>query len=379
VKLPAGVRDWLPQEFAYKQEIEETIRGVFRTWSYAEMLTPTFESYESLERGLGEKLMQQTFRFTDPLGSQLALRTEMTTPIARVVSARLRNATLPLRLSYIATGFRYEEPQLGRMREFTQAGAELIGGPGVDAEAEVLFMAIETLDAVGLTDARFDINDAAIVDGILRRAGRSGEELQRYKQLIADRNVVAIEDETIRRLTMTRGREDVVELLRSMCETPESKAALERLERILRRADKLGYRDRINIDFALLRDLEYYTGFVFEGFIADLGFSLCGGGRYDSLLPRFGYDVSAIGWMVGVERILLALERRREDERPRNEVDVLVSGSDAIAAQERKKGLRVRFDVRNLGRDELLAYARHKQIPRVLIASDNGVEEVTVA
>lgn len=379
MKLPAGVRDWLPQEFAYKQEIEETIRGVFRTWSYAEMLTPTFESYESLERGLGEKLMQQTFRFTDPLGSQLALRTEMTTPIARVVSARLRNATLPLRLSYIATGFRYEEPQLGRMREFTQAGAELIGGPGVDAEAEVLFMAIETLDAVGLTDARFDINDAAIVDGILRRAGRSGEELQRYKQLIADRNVVAIEDETIRRLTMTRGREDVVELLRSMCETPESKAALERLERILRRADKLGYRDRINIDFALLRDLEYYTGFVFEGFIADLGFSLCGGGRYDSLLPRFGYDVSAIGWMVGVERILLALERRREDERPRNEVDVLVSGSDAIAAQERKKGLRVRFDVRNLGRDELLAYARHKQIPRVLIASDNGVEEVTVA
>jgi ATP phosphoribosyltransferase regulatory subunit len=303
----------------------------------------------------------------------------MTTPIARVVSARLRNATLPLRLSYIATGFRYEEPQLGRMREFTQAGAELIGGPGVDAEAEVLFMAIETLDAVGLTDARFDINDAAIVDGILRRAGRSGEELQRYKQLIADRNVVAIEDETIRRLTMTRGREDVVELLRSMCETPESKAALERLERILQRADKLGYRDRINIDFALLRDLEYYTGFVFEGFIADLGFSLCGGGRYDSLLPRFGYDVSAIGWMVGVERILLALERRREDERPRNEVDVLVSGSDAIAAQERKKGLRVRFDVRNLGRDELLAYARHKQIPRVLIASDNGVEEVTVA
>ncbi|HLI98069.1 MAG TPA: ATP phosphoribosyltransferase regulatory subunit [Candidatus Baltobacteraceae bacterium] len=378
MRLPAGVRDWLPQEFAYKRDIEETIRGVFRTWSYAEMLTPTFERYESLERGLGEKLMQQTFRFTDPLGSQLALRTEMTTPIARVVSARLRNATLPLRLSYIATGFRYEEPQLGRMREFTQAGAELIGGPGIDAEAEVLFMAIETLDAAGLSDARFDINDGAIVDGVLQSAGYHGEDLRRYKALIADRNVVAIEDEAIRRLTMMRGREDIVGVMRSMCQTPESAAALERLELVLERAASLGYRDRINIDFALLRDLEYYTGFVFEGYIADLGFSLCGGGRYDSLLPRFGYDVPAVGWMVGVERILLALERRREDERPRNEVDVLVSGSDAIAAREREKNLRVRVDVRGLDRDALLAYARHKQIPRVIIARDGEVEEILV-
>lgn len=378
MRLPAGVRDWLPQEFAYKREIEETIRRVFRTWSYAEVLTPTFESYESLERGLGVKLMQQTFRFTDPLGSQLALRTEMTTPIARLVSARLRNATLPLRLSYIATGFRYEEPQLGRMREFTQAGAELIGGPGIDAEAEALFMAIETLDAVGLSDARFDINDAAIVDGVLQSAGYSGERLRRYKQLVADRNVVAIEDETIRELAMMRGRDDIVAYMRGMCKTPESLAALQRLERILERAAELGYRDRINIDFALLRDLEYYTGFVFEGYIADLGFSLCGGGRYDSLLPRFGYDVPAIGWMVGVERILLAMERRREDERPRNEVDVLVSGSDAIAAREREKGLRVRVDVRELDRDALLAYARHKKIPRVIIASGGVSEEITV-
>jgi ATP phosphoribosyltransferase regulatory subunit len=175
---------------------------------------------------------------------------------------------------------------------------------------------------------------------------------------------------------MTRGREDIVGVMRSMCKTPESCTALERLEQLLERAAALGYRDRINIDFALLRDLEYYTGFVFEGYIADLGFSLCGGGRYDSLLPRFGYDVPAVGWMVGVERILLAQERRRVDERPRNEVDVLVSGSDVIAARERQKTLRVRVDVRALDREALLAYARHKQIPRVIIATGGEVEEI---
>jgi ATP phosphoribosyltransferase regulatory subunit len=373
------VRDWLPQEFAYKREIEETIRRVFRTWSYAEVLTPTFESYDALERGLGEKLMQQTFRFTDPLGASLALRTEMTTPIARVVSARLRNATLPLRLSYVATGYRYEEPQLGRMREFTQAGAELIGAEGVDAEAESLFMAMETLDAVGLSDARFDINSAAIVDGVLAAAGLAGEDLRRVKALIAERNVVAIEQPAIKDLAMMRGREDVIHALRPLCKTADSQRALKGLENILDRARDLGYRERINIDFALLRDLEYYTGFVFEGYIDDLGFSLCGGGRYDSLLPRFGYDVPATGWMVGVERILLALERRRVDERPRNEVDVLVSGSDAIAARERAKGLRVRVDVRGLDRKALLEYARHKRIPRVIFARDGQTEELAIS
>ncbi|HUY42096.1 MAG TPA: ATP phosphoribosyltransferase regulatory subunit [Candidatus Dormibacteraeota bacterium] len=388
MKIPPGVRDWLPQEFAFKRDVEERIREVFRSWSYSEVLTPTFEVYEALERGLGERLMQQTFRFSDPLGQSLALRTEMTTPIARVVSARLRQATLPLRLSYIATAFRYEEPQLGRMREFTQAGAELIGGIGTSADAEALFMAAETLDAVGLGDARFDINDAAIVDGVLASVGLSGDAAETCKQFIAERNIVALQDfgernaveperfEMLVRLTMTRGRDDVLRLVRPICATQQSLAALARLEEILDRADAFGWRERINIDFALLRDLRYYTGFVFEGYIDDLGFSLCGGGRYDQLLPRFGYDVPAVGWMVGVERILLALERRREDERPRNEVDVLVSGSDVIAKRERAKGLRVRLDVRDLDRGGLLAYASHKEIPRVIIVEGDRVEEI---
>ncbi len=390
MRLPPGVRDWLPQELAFKRDVEERIRQVFASWSYSEILTPSFEGYESLERGLGEKLMQQTFRFNDPLGQSLALRTEMTTPIARVVSARLRHASLPLRLSYVAPAFRYEEPQLGRMREFTQAGAELIGASGPGADAEALFMAIETLDAVGLDDVRYDVNDSAIVDGVLHSVGLSDTALDECKHVIAERNLVALRAfgerhavhgerfDTLLRLAMMRGREDVIELARPICATRASRAALGRLEEILARAAALGVADRINIDFALLRDLEYYTGFVFEGYTADLGFSLCGGGRYDTLLPRFGYDVPAVGWMVGVERILLALERRREDERPRSEVDVLVSGSDLVARRERGRGLRVRLDVRELDRDALLAYARHKEIPRVIIAHGDSVEEIVL-
>lgn len=388
MRLPPGVRDWLPQEFAFKQSVEDRIAVVFDRWSYARILTPTFESYESLERGLGEKLMRQTFRFSDPLGEELALRTEMTTPIARVVSTRLRNATLPIRLSYIAPAYRYEEPQLGRMREFTQAGAELIGAAGADADAEALFMAVETLDAVGLADAQFDINDSAIVDGALVSLGLAATAVRSWKEAIAARNLVDLDGfaardgvraeryALLRRLVVTRGTEDVLAMSRELAPNPEAQAAIYRLERILARAAALGFGARVAIDPALLRDLEYYTGFVFEGFLGDLGFSLCGGGRYDALLPRFGYDVPAVGWMVGVERILLALERRRVDERRSREVDVFVVGSDRAAMSERARGRRVRVDVRGLDRSAAIAYARHKAIPRVLIAHGDDVEEI---
>ena len=388
MRLPPGVRDWLPQEFAFKQSVEDRIALVFDRWSYARIATPTFESYESLERGLGEELMRQTFRFSDPLGEELALRTEMTTPIARVVSTRLRNASLPIRLSYIAPAYRYEEPQLGRMREFTQAGAELIGAAGADADAEALFMAIESLDAVGLPDAHFDINDSAIVDGALVARGLPTPTARLWKEAISVRNLVALDElarsaevdferyALLRRSIVTRGTDDVLAIARELAPNPEAQAAIYRLERILARAAAIGFGARVAIDPALLRDLEYYTGFVFEGFLDDLGFSLCGGGRYDTLLPRFGYDVPAVGWMVGVERILLALERRRIDERRRREVDVFVVGSDRAAMAERARGQRVRVDVRGLDRSAAIAYARHKAIPRILIARGEELEEI---
>jgi ATP phosphoribosyltransferase regulatory subunit len=163
MRLPAGVRDWLPHELARKRDIEQKIREIFSRWSYQEVLTPGFERFDVLESGLGEALTEETFRFTDRQANALALRPEMTTPIARLVSTRMRDAALPLRLSYIAPAYRYEEPQEGRMREFTQAGIELIGWGDVEADGETLFMAVEVLDAVGLGGACFDINDATVV------------------------------------------------------------------------------------------------------------------------------------------------------------------------------------------------------------------------
>src|SRR5665213_341743 len=180
MRLPAGVRDWLPHELARKREIEQQMRAVFGRWAYEEVQTPIVERFDVLERGLGEEASELLFQFNDRRSTALALRPEMTTPVARLVSTRMREAPLPLRLAYIAPVFRYyEQPQEGRMRELTQAGVELIGAAGIDADAETLFMAIEALDEIGLRDARFDINDARVAQpDLVERFDRHEQRLR---------------------------------------------------------------------------------------------------------------------------------------------------------------------------------------------------------
>jgi len=384
VRLPAGVRDWLPHELARKREIELVMRAAFGRWAYEEVQTPMFERFDVLERGLGYELTEHTFRFNDRRATPLALRPEMTTPIARLVSTRMRDVPLPLRLAYVAPVFRYyDQPQEGRMRELTQAGVELIGAHGVDSDAESLFMAIEALDNVGLRDARFDINDASVVDGILDGLGLTGAAALGAKTLMKERNIVALRalgDERLVEFAMSRGGVEVLAAARRVCRTPRSIAALDGLAALLERAAALGYAERVQIDFALLRDLDYYTGFIFEGYVAELGFALCGGGRYDSLLPNFGFDVPAVGWTAGIERVLIALERRgKHVERRRHRIDVLVAGSDVVAAYERSAGNVVRFATGSLDERALIEEARALHIPRIVIATNGTKREIPVS
>jgi ATP phosphoribosyltransferase regulatory subunit len=320
VKLPSGVRDWLPRELAAKRAVEATLRAVFERWGYAEVQTPTFERFDVLESGLGEALAEQTFRFSDRRGVALALRPEMTTPIARLVSTRMRNEPLPLRLCYVAPAYRYEEPQEGRMREFTQ------GGYGVDRERRrgrgrggAVHGARSVRRASGCATRTSTSTTPRWSTAFSHRWTLHASAAAGCKGLIADRNLVGLREmfaaepqrlEVLLSLATLRGGSDVLAFARRACTTEAGAAGIDRLAEILARAADRGFAARVSIDLGLLRDLEYYTGFIFEGFVDELGFALCGGGRYDTLLPRFGYDAGAVGWMVSVERLLIALERR---------------------------------------------------------------------
>ena len=151
-------------------------------------------------------------------------------------------------------------------------------------------------------DATYDINDARVVDGLLSGVGLTGDAIPAAKTFMKERNIVGLrtfDKPTLVEFALRRGGREAIEKARAICVTAESQAALDRLETLLIRAAALGYGDRVSIDFALLRDLDYYTGFIFEGYVPEIGFPLCGGGRYDSLLPKFGYNVPAVGWSAG--------------------------------------------------------------------------------
>ena len=319
MKLPAGVRDWLPEELKRKRAVETTIRAVFTKNGYDEVETPAIERYDTLLAGLGDHVAAQTYRFDDRRGTQLALRPEMTTSIARLVSTRMSDR-LPVRLSYVARAFRFEEPQEGRMREFTQAGLECIGLSDRDADAEALFTAVATLDDVGLRAAQVDINHVAVVDGVLSTLGIPEHLTIAVKSLLATRNLVELRAlltekyaraaQTLFELALARGKDALLDRLAPLCNTEAANDGLQRLRFLLAQARERGLGDRLTVDLTLLRGLGYYTGFVFEGYVGEIGFPLCGGGRYDDLLPRFGLGAPAVGWSAGIERILIALERR---------------------------------------------------------------------
>ncbi|TAM91955.1 ATP phosphoribosyltransferase regulatory subunit [bacterium] len=379
MRLPAGTRDWLPEELAAKRALEASLRGVFARFGYREAATPSFERFDVIEAGLGKALGEESFRFTDRRGTTMALRPEMTTPIARLVSTRLRGAPMPLRLCYIAPVYRYEEPQEGRMREFTQAGVELIGNGSVEADVEIMLSALEALDAAGLPDAHIDVNHAAIVDAVLREVGLEPHVARLVKGLLGRRNLVALRAfcaangtpsvQVLPELALLRGGEEVLERLLRYVPHPRVDGGIARLRAILARAASLSMGHRIAVDFALLRDFEYYTGLVFEAYVPELGFSLLGGGRYDGLLGNFGFQTPAVGWTVGVERLLIALERRggipaAEDAA----AQYLVAGDDRVARALRERGARVLRALDGSEEATLVAEARLRAIPRIVVA-----------
>jgi ATP phosphoribosyltransferase regulatory subunit len=234
-----------------------------------------------------------------------------------------------------------------------------------------------------MIDATYDINDSRVVDGILAGVGLAGDAIPAAKALMKERNIVGLRafgKPQLIDFALRRGGRDGIAAARNVCATAESQAALDRLESLLMRAAALGYGERVSIDFALLRDLDYYTGFIFEGYLPEIGFPLCGGGRYDSLLPKFGYAVPAVGWSAGVERLLIALERRgKHITRRRHRVDVLVSGADVVAKRERAAGNIVRYASSGQNEAALIAEARAHGIARIVIAENGDIREVHVS
>jgi len=250
----------------------------------------------------------------------------MTTPIARLVATRLRNQPLPLRLFYLANVFRYESPQAGRLREFGQAGVELIGNSGPEADAELIALAVEALRAAGLQDFQISLGEVQVINGLMEETKLAEPVIRSLKRALTQKDLVGLEDlliehqvplsqrEMVLGISNFHGGLEVIQESRKLTSNRRTVQALDYLERVWSSLIKLGVDSFVRLDLGVLRGFEYYTGIVFEGYSSDLGFPLCGGGRYDNLLSKFGYPCPATGFAVGIERLLLALDNQNNKQ-----------------------------------------------------------------
>ena len=322
LEIPYGTRDLLPKEAAKKREIEAALAGTFYKWGYDEIVTPTIEYLDTLTIGNGRSLEPHMFKFFDKSNRTLALRHEMTTPIARVAASRLKDEKLPLKLSYISSVYRYEQAQTGRQCEFYQAGVELMGIPNATADAEVIALAIEGLRQAGLNDFQICLGQVEFINGIMEQVKLSPEKQDEIRYMMEKRDLVGLGtviDQTdlsknskdiLKKIPVLHGKTEMLKQAYNMVVNEQSKRALDNLTEIYNLLKVYGVESYVNFDLGVIRDFAYYTGMVFEAYTPGLGFPLCGGGRYDHMLSDFGNACPATGFALGIERIMLAIDRQ---------------------------------------------------------------------
>ncbi len=310
-QVPTGVRDQTADEVAARRRLEARLLEVFARWGYVEVATPTLEYLDTLEHGAGPGIDDRLLKLVDSGGEVLTLRPEMTVPLARLAATRLLPAgQSPLRLAYVAAVFRGQERGSGRLREFTQAGVELIGEAGLEADVEVIVLAGEALVAAGIDRPAISVGHAGFLRGILGTLPEPAAEAARdllYRKAFTDLEGMISAGpalDALRLLPSLRGP-DALERAGPLATTPESRAALEALRGVLGGVTAHGQPVRVEVNLGLIRDFEYYSGIVFEAHAPRGGMPLLGGGRYDELLARFGHPAPATGFAMGLEERVL--------------------------------------------------------------------------
>jgi ATP phosphoribosyltransferase regulatory subunit len=294
----------------------------FEGAGYGEVATPTIEYHDVLARG-DVRGAPAAYRFFDERGELLAMRPDMTIPIARLVAGRFAAFEPPFRFCYLGNAYRAIRPQRGQMREFIQAGVELVGTPAPEGTVEVVEVLAAALDAAGLTRAVIGLGDADLYRQLLETLGVEEQRRDAILDRLAAHDLVGLgievseldlseaQHELLVRLPELRGGPEVLGRARELG-GPAVEGATARLAATYEALVARGTAGRVRLDLGLLRDLGYYTGAILEVYDPALGHVLGGGGRYDELMGRFGRPLPAAGFALYLERVHIA---QAEEER----------------------------------------------------------------
>ena len=334
VQRPRGTRDFTPAVMNRRLAFENLLETKALSHGFKRVQTPIFESLDLFTAKSGPGVVKQLYAFQDKSDRALTLRPELTAPVMRMISEEMRSSPKPLRLSYFGQCFRYEESKKGRYREFYQYGAELIGAHGPLAEAEVVALAIDMLDACGLQDYEVRIGHVGVLRDILTGLGLSEEgepeapvasamrlldkgDWDGLSELFTTQGIDSTATQSLKNLSELDGGIETLDSARKiLSEMGTSLGSLDELSSLLTALDSLAPTPpSLKVNLCVARGLDYYTGMVFEVNVAELGGEgqVLGGGSY-KLLHLFGLEDldPSCGFGLGFDRVLLALEAQAE-------------------------------------------------------------------
>jgi len=350
---PKGTRDILPNEVKQYQYIEDQLRKNFEQWNYSEVRSPTIEFVETLSTGVGAELVDTMFKFQDFDGKLLALRAEMTAPVARIVTTRMQSAPEPIRLFYINNVFRYSQSYLKREREFCQAGVELVGCNTSEADGEILALLISSLKQVGMNEVRIDLGHASLLKDLLSAAGLDEQQKVTIQGLLACRDSVGLKkfmeqnnfplnlSDAFLELSGCRRLNEVSSISLSDSKYDKVNKQLERIIELQETLKDYKIDDMVFFDFSLTKKIEYYTGMVFEVSVPNLGLPIGSGGRYDSFIEKFGkLKLPATGFALEIGKLLQALTAQGFEIPYNQKTRVIVASNFRSVAIEVVKTLR---------------------------------------
>jgi len=382
---PRGFRDVLPAEAAEREAIQRSLGEVFSAWGYGLVETPVVERLDALEAAAGS-LEGTAFRLVDLDGRLLALRPDMTVPIARLVASRMTGRPGPHRFRYASVVFREHESLRGQSRQFTQVGVELVGQSGPAADAEVVAVLVEALEASGLRDFDVAVGTVAVLQAIVDAAAAGAQWGEAVFSAAHDRNLVELDRlakqpgvspqaaRALRAVPRIRGGRDAIAACREATEGCGCGAALDELDATVGLLEAAGVGQRVSVDFSVMRSFDYYTGLVVEAYVPGLGVALGGGGRYDGVLAAFDAPAPAAGFALGLERLSIALLEQDAAPVVRG-LDAVVGGDPAsalaAAASLRAAGWRVALSSR-LGLD-LVREAESLEAVEALVATGDEI------
>ena len=319
---PDGVRDIYGTECSDRILVKNKIYNKMKSFGYQDIDTPTFEFFDVFADEINASDAKELYKFFDKEGNTLVLRPDFTPSIARCASKVMLEDSEPVRVVYQGKCFLNTSNLQGKLKENYDIGVELLNDDSVYADAEMIALLIQSLKSSGLSDFQVSIGDAGYYKGLCEEAGIDRETEEMVREQILQKNYFAAENimterripdkykDMIVRFSEFIGTDEALDKAREQVSNKRSIDSLLRLKRLYQVLREYDVSQYVSFDLGMLSKFNYYTGVIFSAYTYGVGDAIAKGGRYDSLLGKYGNDAAAIGFVILLEDLMSALYRQ---------------------------------------------------------------------